>query len=211
MQSYLKLYGSGIIKALPVLTEIANEFEQLSSSTSFRKSAKSKALSKFMESFVMRGYYDFVFAWHEPPTRKLLLQLIKMLDEKLLPTKVRYQISTMRKYVEGPSVIMSSNKVTYVKFIGPGIYGALTAFGKKKFTNLNIIHHDMTEGLSDYYFEWKTEPNKQQILELTRQIDALLPKGEYDILYKILTKEATYYQELESETQNITYYNPPYL
>ncbi|MHA2366800.1 MAG: hypothetical protein ACXAC7_22810 [Candidatus Hodarchaeales archaeon] len=208
MRSFLKLFGPDLLNSIPLLTSIALQFNKISGGTSFRESTSAKTLNKFIQSFTTRGHYDYVYDWHEKPTIDDILLLIKLLDEQLKSLKLRYQITTMEGYSEKPIMIESSFKVSYIKILGPGIYQTFIAL--ENFSNQNITSHGISEGMSDYYFEWNKDPEPEDIKELINQIDQILP-SEYDVYYRIQTLDPLFFNQKVLEAQAYLLYSHPYL
>lgn len=210
MRSFLRLFGPGILKGCDVLFGVAREFNEVSGTTHHRHLVKSDTPpQKINTSKMLQGHYDFVFDWHERPSTNRILELIKLVDESLIGV-ARYQIFTFAdaSFDEAPRPIESEFKVSYLKLIGPSITKAIFAL-QDQFSMERINRHNVTEGISDYYFEWNIEPSMNDIYDLIKRVDTIVTP-ENTINYKITTLLPTLSNELLVEAQLAAYSNFPY-
>ena len=196
MRSFLTLYGPSILETIPKLQSIAKEFRELTGNTSLRES-----------SGLIQGKYDYVFNWHEDPSLQQIMDLIKLLDDELVNIKIKYSITTLETFEEEPAEIDSENIVSYLKLVGPGIY--YTIDNLKKLNLSKIDHHGLTKGYSDYFIEWNQKPSNDDLGELVQTLDDFLPKN-FDVFYKITTKDSSLARKRLQLAQLMVYSHYPY-
>ena len=196
MRSFLTLYGPSIIEAILKLQSIAKKFRDLTGNTSLREN-----------SDLIQGKYDYVFNWHEEPALPQIMNLIKILDDELVETKIRYSITTLETFEEDPAEINSENFVSYLKFIGPGIYYTINKLKNLKFEK--IKKHGLTKGYSDYFMEWDQNPSNEDIKNLIQAIDDYLPNN-FNVSYKITTKDSSLALKRLQLAQLMVYSHFPY-
>jgi hypothetical protein len=183
----LKLYGPELSKAIPILEEIGNEFGKLHGTKKLRDSGPRKEEVFIKSSSISIGKYDYRYEWFEAPDIDKVLSLILKIDERLKTTRLKYEVTTVEIGKEDVKGLLKTGKtVSYIKFMGPGIFEALDKMGK---FNLDVIDsHGLAMGWFDYYLLWNETPTSQAIINLSSTIDSVLDEiKDYNVLYNITT------------------------
>ena len=108
MQSYIKIIGPPIAKALTALAKVADAspvvtidpyISSSSNITPFREHVQPpsrllKTTKLITSAEIMIGDYDFVFEWARTPTNPEMEHMMEEIDDALRPLKCNYTIET---------------------------------------------------------------------------------------------------------------------
>ncbi len=202
LKSFIKLYGPGLSLAIEKLTEFVDVHEKLS-----RYEPRLPTLSTEEPHFVhslkfgefLFGEYDFAFSWNEDPTTEDVLSLIEEIDTMFLESdfNIHYSISTLKVpensnkqpswFMLPPEWLPDDDRfaVSWFQLIGPPL-----EVGLRK---LNLLLHSLEKihqggivfGRYDYAMVWKEIPTKQDIIDITKQIDGAF--SDINVLYSLST------------------------